>query len=384
MSQHKNPHLKRNMIIMLVCVGIAFGGLFAFQLYKSRALSQMAARMQDSVETVSSYKATTQMWTETASAVGTLVAIKGADLAPELPGTVTHINFSSGEDVEEGMLLIELDTSLEVAQLASLQAQETFARQTLDRDLQQYEVNAVSQQQIDFDWANLRDLQGQVQSQLAIIGKKNFRAPFSGRLGIRQVSVGQYVNVGQTFVNLQQLDDLFVDFFVPQRLLSTVRPGLEIEVTVDAFPDQSIKGQVVAVDAQVDINNGNVLVRGRFTNPNKELVPGMFVDVDTVIGEPQEQVTVPQTAIAYESYGTTVYVLTETGDTYMDKPVYTATQNFVTTGATRGDQIVIEKGVDANALVVNAGQLKLRNGSRVVIDNSIQPTNDPNPKPVEH
>ncbi|GHB46631.1 MexH family multidrug efflux RND transporter periplasmic adaptor subunit [Pseudovibrio japonicus] len=384
MSENKNPHLKRNMIIMLICVGIAFGGLYVFQLIKSRALSRLATSMQNPVETVSSYKATTQLWTDTVSAVGTLVAIKGADLAPELPGTVTNINFSSGEDVEEGMLLIELDTSLEVAQLKSLQAQETFARQTLERDLRQLEVNAVSQQQIDFDWANLRDLQGQVESQLAIIAKKNYRAPFSGRLGIRLVSVGQYVNVAQPFVNLQQLDELFVDFFIPQRMLGMIRPGLDIDVTVDTFPDQTVKGKVVAVDAQVDINNGNALVRGRFTNPNKELIPGMFVDVATAISEPEMRVTVPQTAIAYESFGTTVYVLTKTSDTFNDKPVYTATQNFVTTGATRGDQIVIEKGVEANDLVVNAGQLKLRNGSRVVIDNSVQPTNDPNPKPVEH
>ncbi|QUS56652.1 efflux RND transporter periplasmic adaptor subunit [Pseudovibrio brasiliensis] len=383
MSEHKKPNIKKNMIIMLICVGIAFGGLYAFQLYKGRVLSKIVSGLQNKIETVSSYKATKQLWTDKVSAVGTLIAIMGTDLTPELPGTITHINFSSGEDVQKGMLLIELDTTQEVAQLKSLQAQETLARQTLDRDLKQYKVNAVSKQQIDVDWSNLKNLQGQVQNQLAIIAKKNIRAPFSGRLGIRQVSVGQLLNPGQAYVNLQQLDDLFVDFYIPQRFLSTIKQGQEIEVSVDTYPDLTIKGKVVAVDAQVTVTNGNARVRGRFANPNKELIPGMFADVETVISAPKEQVTVPQTAVTYNSYGITVYVLTKTDETHMNKPVYTAKQRFIETGSKRGDQIVISKGLKADELVVSAGQLKLRNGSKVVIDNSVLPLNDPNPKPVE-
>ncbi|AEV35789.1 efflux transporter, RND family, MFP subunit [Pseudovibrio sp. FO-BEG1] len=383
MSEHKKPNIKKNMIIMLICVGIAFGGLYAFQLYKGRVLSKIVSGLQNKIETVSSYKATKQLWTDKVSAVGTLIAIMGTDLTPELPGTITHINFSSGEDVQKGMLLIELDTTQEVAQLKSLQAQETLARQTLDRDLKQYKVNAVSKQQIDVDWSNLKNLQGQVQNQLAIIAKKNIRAPFSGRLGIRQVSVGQLLNPGQAYVNLQQLDDLFVDFYIPQRFLSTIKQGQEIEVSVDTYPDLTIKGKVVAVDAQVTVTNGNARVRGRFANPNKELIPGMFADVETVVSAPKEQVTVPQTAVTYNSYGITVYVLTKTDEMHMNKPVYTAKQRFIETGSKRGDQIVISKGLKADELVVSAGQLKLRNGSKVVIDNSVLPLNDPNPKPVE-
>ncbi|EEA92125.1 efflux RND transporter periplasmic adaptor subunit [Pseudovibrio sp. JE062] len=383
MSEHKKPNIKKNMIIMLICVGIAFGGLYAFQLYKGRVLSKIVSGLQNKIETVSSYKATKQLWTDKVSAVGTLIAIMGTDLTPELPGTITHINFSSGEDVPKGMLLIELDTTQEVAQLKSLQAQETLARQTLDRDLKQYKVNAVSKQQIDVDWSNLKNLQGQVQNQLAIIAKKNIRAPFSGRLGIRQVSVGQLLNPGQAYVNLQQLDDLFVDFYIPQRFLSTIKQGQEIEVSVDTYPDLTIKGKVVAIDAQVTVTNGNARVRGRFANPNKELIPGMFADVETVISAPKEQVTVPQTAVTYNSYGITVYVLTKTDEMHMNKPVYTAKQRFIETGSKRGDQIVISKGLKADELVVSAGQLKLRNGSKVVIDNSVLPLNDPNPKPVE-
>lgn len=383
MSEHKKPRLKRNMVIMLICVGVVFGALYAFQLYKSMVLGKIVAGLQNKVETVSSYTATKQLWTDKVSAVGTLAAIMGADLSPQLDGTVTHINFSSGEDVPEGQLLIQLDTTQEMAQLKSLQAQETLARQTLDRDLKQFKVNAVSQQQIDQDWSNLRDLQGQVQNQLSLIAKKNIRAPFSGRLGIRLVSVGQYLSVGTPYVNLQQLDDLFVDFYIPQRFLGTIKRGQEIEITVDTFPDQTIKGKVVAIDAQVDTSNGNAKVRGRFTNPNKELIPGMFVDVQTVVSEPKQQITVPQTAITYNSYGVTVYVLTKTDETHMDKPVYTAKERFIQTGPTRGDQIVVAKGLEENELIVSAGQLKLRNNSKVVINNKVLPLNDPNPKPVE-
>ncbi|KZL09448.1 Multidrug resistance protein MdtA precursor [Pseudovibrio axinellae] len=384
MNERKKPNTKKNMIIMLICVAVAFGGLYAFQFYKSILANKFISAIQNKVETISSYKATNQLWTDKITAIGSLVAIKGAELSPQVAGTVTRINFSSGEDAEQGMLLIELDTTQEVAQLQSLQAQETLARQTLDRDLKQYKVKAVSKQQIDTDWSNLRNLQGQVQNQLALIAKKNIRAPFSGRVGVRQVSVGQYLNVGTPYVSLQQLDELFVDFYVPQRFLSVIRSGQKIRLTVDAFPNKVVDGKVVAIDSLVDNSNGNAKVRGRFKNPNKILLPGMFVDVDIVTSAPDERVTVPQTAITYNSYGVSVYVLEKTKKKSGGKDIYKANVRFVETGQKRGDQIVITKGVKNDELVVSAGQNKLSNGSQVMIDNSVLPTNDPNPKPVEH
>ncbi len=383
MSERKKTNIKKNMVIMLICVAAAFGALYAFQLYKSLVAGKIISQMQDKVETVSSYKATRQLWTDKITAVGTLVAIKGAELAPQVDGMVTRINFSSGEDVSEGMLLIELDTTQEIAQLKSLQARETFARQTLDRDLKQYQVKAVSKQQIDSDWSNLKNLQGQVQNQLALIAKKNIRAPFAGRIGVRQISVGQYLNVGTSYVSLQQLEELFVDFYIPQRYLSTVRAGQEVQLSVDTYPDKVVKGMVVAIDSLVNINNGNAKVRGKFKNPEKRLLPGMFADVEIVVSAPKEEVTVPQTAITYNSYGVSVYVLEKTAQKQGGKEIYKAVERFVTTGQKRGDQIVISKGIKPDEMVVSAGQLKLRNGSRVVVDNKVLPTNDPNPKPVE-
>ncbi|SDQ71597.1 efflux RND transporter periplasmic adaptor subunit [Pseudovibrio sp. Tun.PSC04-5.I4] len=383
MNNEKKPRQKRNMVIMLVCVGTVFGGLYAFQQYKSLVAGKIIAQMQDKTEVISTYTASKQLWTDRITAIGTLVAIKGADLEPQVAGNVMLINFSSGEDVKQGTLLIKQDTTQQVAQLISLQAQEVFARQTLDRDLKQYKVNAVSKQQIDSDWSNLNNLQGQVQDQLALIAKMNIRAPFKGRLGIRLVSVGQYLDVGTSYVSLQQLDDLFVDFYVPQRFLGTVRPEQAVEISVDTFPGEVVKGKVIAINSQVDINNGNALVRGRFLNPDKKLLPGMFADVSIVVSAPKEQVTLPQTAISYNSYGVTVYVLTKTGKKDKGKDVYLTEERFVETGTKRGDQIVVIKGVKDKELVVSAGQIKLRNGSAVTIDNSVLPTNDPDPKPVE-
>lgn len=371
------------MVIMLVCVGIVFGGLYAFQKYKSLVAGKIIAQMQNKTEVISTYTASKQLWTEKITAIGTLVAIKGADLAPQVAGNVMGINFSSGEDVKQGTLLIKQDTTQQVAQLISLQAQEEFSRQTLDRDLKQYKVNAVSKQQIDSDWSNLKNLQGQVQDQLALIGKMNIRAPFEGRLGIRLVSVGQYLDVGTSYVSLQQLDALLVDFYIPQRFLGTVRPEQAIEIGVDTYPGEVVKGKVIAINSQVDTNNGNALVRGRFQNPDKKLLPGMFADVGIVVSAPKEQITLPQTAISYNSYGITVFVLKKTDRKDNGKDVYLAEERFVETGTKRGDQIVVIKGVKDKELVVSAGQIKLRNGSAVTIDNSVLPKNDPDPKPVE-
>lgn len=383
MSNEKKPRQKRNMVIMLVCVGIVFGGLYAFQKYKSLVAGKIIAQMQNKTEVISTYTASKQLWTEKITAIGTLVAIKGADLAPQVAGNVMGINFSSGEDVKQGTLLIKQDTTQQVAQLISLQAQEEFSRQTLDRDLKQYKVNAVSKQQIDSDWSNLKNLQGQVQDQLALIGKMNIRAPFEGRLGIRLVSVGQYLDVGTSYVSLQQLDALLVDFYIPQRFLGTVRPEQAIEIGVDTYPGEVVKGKVIAINSQVDTNNGNALVRGRFQNPDKKLLPGMFADVGIVVSAPKEQITLPQTAISYNSYGITVFVLKKTDRKDNGKDVYLAEERFVETGTKRGDQIVVIKGVKDKELVVSAGQIKLRNGSAVTIDNSVLPKNDPDPKPVE-
>ncbi|WP_299947487.1 efflux RND transporter periplasmic adaptor subunit [uncultured Microbulbifer sp.] len=380
----KKPLKKLNMTIMLVCVGIVFGGLYAFQQYKSLVAGRAVTEIQNKIEVVSTYTASKQRWTEKITAIGNLVAIKGADLSPQVAGNVTRINFSSGQDVLQGTVLIEQDTTQEIAQLLSLEAQEEYARQTLERDLEQYKVNAVSKQQIDLDWSNLKNLEGEVQNQLALIAKMNIKAPFDGRLGIRLVSVGQYLNVGTPYVSLQQLDELFVDFYIPQRFLGTVQAEQEIEITVDTYPGKVIKGKLIAINSEVDINNGNALIRGRFKNPDKKLLPGMFVDVNLVISAPKEEITLPQTAITYHSYGVTVYVLKKTARKTNGKIVYLAEERFIQTGAKRGDQVVVIRGVEENALVVSAGQIKLHNGSAVTIDNSVLPKNDPDPKPVEH
>jgi membrane fusion protein (multidrug efflux system) len=209
------------------------------------------------------------------------------------------------------------------------------------------------------------------------------RAPFAGRLGIRAVDLGQYVAAGTKLVTLQSLDPILVDFSLPQTELARLAPGHKVAVTTNALPGEHFSGTVEAIDAKVDPATRNVLVRASIGNPQHHLLPGLFVDTDVSAGETKRYLTLPQTAIAFNPYGNTVFVVTDKGKGADGKPQLVAAQRFVTTGPTRGDQIAVLSGIERGDTVVTAGQLKLRNGMPVKIDNSIQPANEANPQPKD-
>ncbi|MTI16326.1 efflux RND transporter periplasmic adaptor subunit [Rhodobacteraceae bacterium RKSG542] len=370
------------MLYMLIGVGIIGGGLYGFSKFKDFEAAKFIAALQDPPQTISTYKVTEEVWQPKVAAVGSLVAVEGAVLAPELAGTVVKINFESGQDVKTGDFLLGIDSREEMATLESLRAQEELAKQTLNRNLKQYKINAVSQQTIDDNRASLKNYNAQVQEQLAVIAKKNIRAPFSGRLGIRLASLGQYLNAGDGFVNLQSLDPLYVDFFIPQRQIGEIDSGDAIDVLVDAFPGKPFKGTIEALDSALQTGTGNVKVRATVPNPDMNLLPGMYVTSEVEVGKPEKYVTVPQTVISYNSYGSTVF-LAEDQNKGSGKPALVAKQVVVQTGATRGDQVQVLKGLKAGDLVVSAGQLKLRDGTKLLVNNKVKLPNNPDPKPVE-
>ena len=375
--------MTKRMVIMLALVGTLLGAIFGFQAFKGHMIKKFMATQAAPVQTVSAVKAVLQTWQSQLEAVGSLTAREGTDLAPEVSGIVSSIDFKSGERVHAGKLLLKMNAATDIAQLHVLQAAALLARSTYARDREQFRAHAVSQAVLDSDRANVQASAAQVAEQQAQIDKKRIRAPFAGRLGIRAVSLGQYLNAGAKIVTLQALDPIFVDFNLPQKSVGQIELGQKVSVRTDAFPGKTFVGKIMAIDPKIDPGTRNVMIRAAIRNPRNELLPGMFALTDLEVGKPEGQITLPQTAISYNPYGNLVYLVENDGKGLDGKPRLIVKQRFVTTGATRGDQVAIVKGLKPGDRVVTSGQIKLRNGSPVVIDNSIEPTDDPAPKPQD-
>ena len=371
------------MGIMLAVVAVVFGGVFGWQALKGHFIKQFFASMGAPPQTVSTTVAAMQEWQPQLEAVGSLRAVKGADLGLEVPGIVEQIAFQSGEDVEAGALLLQLRAEDDVARLHSLEANAQLAQITYDRDHKLLKTQVVSQATLDSDAAKLKDAQAQVAAQQAVINKKFIRAPFAGHLGIRAVDIGQYLSAGTTIVTLQALDPIYLDFFMPQQSLDEIKVGQTVTVKVDTYPKQGFTGEISAINPKIDTNSRNVQVRATLKNPDHKLLPGMFATVDIATGEPQRHVTLPQTAIAYNPYGSTVYLVDDKGKDAKGQPQLVARQTFVTTGPTRGDQVAVLTGVKEGDTVVTAGLIKLHNGTPLLINNSVQPSDDANPRPKD-
>ncbi len=374
--------MARRMIIMLVVVGILFGGIFGYKAFSARMMKKYMSSPMPPV-TVTAMRAEYEPWQPRLKAVGSLRAVRGVDVTSEIAGMVRALHFSSGDDVEQGRVLVELNADADVAQLHALEASADLAQTTYERDKKQFEVQAVSQATLDSEAADLRSKRAMVAQEQALVDKKTIRAPFSGRLGISTVNPGQYVNPGDKIVTLQSLDSMYVDFYLPQQELSRLALRQTVAVTTDSYPGRTFSGRITAINPKVDPDTRNIQVEATIANPKHELLPGMFATVDVRAGAVQRYLTVPQAAVTYNPYGDTVFVVEEQGKGPQGKPVQTVKQSFVTVGETRGDQVSILAGVREGEMVVTSGQLKLKNGSVVIIDNRVQPENEPAPRPED-
>jgi membrane fusion protein, multidrug efflux system len=373
--------MAKRMIIMLFAVTVVLGLVFGFQVFKAHIIKKVMASLANPPQTVSTIVAEYSEWQPAIAAVGSLRAVNGANLSLELPGIVTQINFKSGDDVQAGQVLLRLRSDDDIAKLHALQATAELAQINYDRDRKQFAALAVSRATVDTDAATLKNDQAQVAAQQAIVDQKILRAPFSGHLGIRQVDLGQYLAAGTQVVTLQALDPLYADFYLPQQALAHLQVGQTVTVQVDTYPGENFTGQITAINPQVDTGSRNVQLRATLANPGHRLLPGMFATLDIDTGAKQRLVTLPQTAIAYNSYGDTVYIVVDKGGkNAMGQPNLIAQQTFVTTGATRGDQVAVLKGIKAGDIIISAGQIKLHNDIPVLINNSVQPLDNAHPK----
>ena len=369
------------LVILLLVVAIVLGGILGWQAFIGSMIRKGMSAAARAPQTVSTVTAAKTSWQAQIHAVGSLRAVRGADLSAQASGVVDEIEFESGNDVPAGKLLLRLKPNDDFAKLEQLQAAAELAAQTLKRDQEQFAAQAISQATIDTDVSTLKSARAQVAAQQALIEEKIVKAPFAGRLGIRQVDLGQYLTAGTTVVTLQALDPILVDFYAPQQALGRLKAGQTAVATVDTYPGVRFAGVIESINSKVDTASRNVQVRASFRNADKRLVPGMFANVTVDAGDAVRQVTLPQTTITYNPYGDTVYLVRRGGADASGKAGFTVEQRFVKLGATRGDQVAIESGIDEGDVVVSAGQMKLRNGTAVVIDNTLEPANDSNPTP---
>jgi membrane fusion protein (multidrug efflux system) len=315
-------------------------------------------------------------WQDRLQAVGTIRAVRGADLAAEVAGVVDTVGFDSGHDVEAGTVLLRLRPNDDEARLADLQAAAQLAAENLARDTKQFHAQAVSQASMDADESHLLSARAQVAQQQALMAEKVVRAPFAGRLGLRLVDQGQYLAAGTTIVTLQALDPLFVDFYLPQQALADVRVGDAAELRVDTYPGRVFHATISAISPKLDPASRMLSVRATLPNPDHALLPGMFANVAMDVGPVHRYITLPNAAIVYNPYGSLVYVVVS------GKPA-TVHQVLIRTGATRGDQVAVTQGLSDGETVVTAGQIKLRQGSAITVNNTVQPLDEAAPHPPE-
>ncbi len=324
--------------------------------------------------TVSSMIARTEAWQTRLAATGSVTAVQGADLSAEVSGIVGQISFTSGADVAAGAVLLRLRPNDDDARLAQLQALASLAAANLARDRKQFQAEAVSRATLDADQSALAADEAQVAAQRAVMAEKVVRAPFAGRLGIRLVDLGQYLTAGTAIVTLQALDPIYVDFNIQQQALSRIAVGQTVSVHVDAWPGRTFMARLSSINSRVNAASRMVMVRAELANHDHALVPGMFAVVAIAVGSPAALVTLPKTAISYNPYGDFIYVLQRRADGRL-----IAQSRIVTAGPTRGDQVAVLSGIAAGEQVVTAGQLKLRGGAPVTVNNSVQPSDAASP-----
>ncbi|MEM5372386.1 efflux RND transporter periplasmic adaptor subunit [Paraburkholderia azotifigens] len=379
----KRPMTKR-MIIMLIFVGLLLSALAGFNLFRAHMIRKFMASNAAPPATVTAAVASYQTWQPQLAAVGSLRAVRGVDVTTEVAGLVREIAFSSGQEVKAGQVLVRLNDDSDRAQLASLQAAAELAQTVYKRDKAQFDIQAIAKAQLDADAADLKSKKAQVDQQAALVEKKTIRAPFAGRVGITTVNPGQYINPGDAIVTLQAIDPIYADFYLPQQQLGQLQVGQSIVVDTNAYSGRTFDGKVRSINPRVDSTTRNVQIEATVDNHERKLLPGMYANVKIDAGTVQRYLTLPQTAITYNPYGATVFVVKPGAQkNAQGKVMPVAQQVFVTPGPTRGDQVAILKGIGEGAQVVTSGQLKLKNGTPLVIDNRVLPADNPNPTPQE-
>jgi membrane fusion protein, multidrug efflux system len=375
--------MAKRMILMLLFMAALIGGLAFVKYRQVEAAIAMGANFQMPPTAVSTVVAKRETWPSTMSVIGTAEAIQGVTVSADLPGTVDKIHFESGQSVHEGDILVELDTRQERAQLANAEAQRDLAQVQYGRSDQLVKAGVISKSEYDNAAAQQKVTEAQVGDIKAAIARKTIHAPFSGILGIRQISLGQYLAAGQAIVSLQSLNPIYVNFGVPQQNTFKLSIGRGLKITNTDLPGLEFNGKITALDSVINEQTRNIQVQSTLQNPGGKLRPGMYVQVELPLGAPRDVIPLPASAINYAPYGDSVYIVTDMQDPKTGKAYRGVRQQVVKLEGSRGDQVAVVSGLNPGDEVVSAGVFRLRNAAPVQVNNTVKPENSPNPNPEE-
>ena len=369
--------MAKKVVFAALALILLVGGLASVKVSQFKTMFAQSAHAAPPPASVATALVEQRTLTPSLAAVGSVTAVQGVTLNAEVAGTIRHISFESGAEVKAGEVLVELDTSVERAQLQAAQANLELATVNLGSGRSLVGSGAIAKNQFSTLEAQAKGGEAEVSRLQALIAKKTIRAPFSGRTGLRQVNLGQFVGNGTAIVSLQSLDPVYVDFALPQQRLAQLNVGANVVVTTDVFPGEKFDGSVSAIHPEVDSSTRSIRVRATLKNPQGRLRPGMFAKLDLMLPQVENVLLVPATSITYAPYGDSVFVV----DT--SKQPNTVQQKFVRVGGARGDFVVITQGLAAGETVVSSGSFKLRNGAAVVINNSLKPNPSETPQPTD-
>jgi membrane fusion protein (multidrug efflux system) len=385
--------MTKRMIIMLLLTGLVFGAVFGMKWFGNKMMIQYVEHMPVPSATITAGAVKAMTWDNSLEAIGTLVPVNGADVTTESGGIVTAIRFEAGDHVKAGAPLITLSSANERAELKKLESQAALAELNLSRREKLLKLEAISKSDYDTAASEASVAKSAVDAQRAKLAQKEIHAPFAGVLGIRQVNLGQFLAPGTSIVTLQSLDPINVDFSLPEQLTGIVQPGFKIYVRVDSFPNDQFEGTVLAIEPRVDEATRSFKLRARIRNTGLKLRAGQFGRVRLELPGERQLLVVPRTAISYNSYGTSVFVVEKrkAAESTAEAPAPNAppvaelevTQRFVKIGDSRGDYVAVVEGLKEGDQVATSGLLKLRNGQPVIIDNKIQPDTQLKPVPAE-
>ena len=355
----------KRLLLVLVFLALVFGGVFGWKYRQMQ--KQLAANVGPPPAVVSTRRVTSERWQPALEAIGSITPTRGVVVSAEVSGIVRNIYFDSGQHVDEGELLVELDVDVDRAELDALQADRRLAEITRNRVSQIVSDNLGPRSELDEAQANLDRTEAEIAAKQAMIRKKSIRTPFAGELGIRIINPGQYLAPGDEIVQLVGLDPIYVEYSLPERYLSELRVGQRVAVTVQAYPDTLFEGDIYAISPSIQTASRSVRIRALIENPDRRLRPGMFAEVDTLLDERDRVLTLPERAVAYNPYGESVFVVNEADG------VKTVALTQIKTGQVRNGRVEIISGLDEGTEVVSDGHNKLRNGQAISVDNSVDP-----------
>ena len=377
----RRPKTLRWLLIVGVILALVLGGFYGFNRYRAQAIASFFANNKPPPAQIAAVTATTATVPRFATGIGSLAAVHQVTITPEIGGLATAILFEPGATVKAGDSLVQLNDAPDRGDLANYEAQARLAAVSLERAKLLAQRQAGPQQTVDQAQSQLDQARAQIIKTQAIIAQKLIRAPFAGRLGVRQIDLGQYLSQGTAIVTLTELDELYVNFTLPSTMRAAIVLGQTVNITADAFPGRAFTARITTLEPQIRADTRTMMVQATMANPDEALLPGMFVNAAVVLPAERDQVVLPETAVDYTLYGDSVYVVREDGTDAAGKAVAKAFRTPVKTGTRWEGKVAILSGVDPGALVVAAGQIKLQNGAPVIVTGNPPPQAPANPTP---